>query len=619
MSERGRIDPIIAEIIRHQLLSIPEQIDVNITRTAYSPLVYEYKDYAVGITDPEGRLVAQSDGGIPIFFANALGVAVRDGLAVHGPDGIAEGDVLFSNHAATLGQHLNNVVMYTPLFVDGTLVAFMCVLVHWIDVGGIVVGSCISHATTEIFQEGVQFRSVRLWRRGEPVADIYRMIEINTRFPRQLLGDIAAQLAGCLRGRDLLAGLYARHGAATMRAAIEALWDRSEQATRRAISRIPDGSYEAESFLDNDGVDLATRVPIRVVVRIAGETMEVDFSGIADQLRGPLNSGRQGGAETAARIALKYLAAPHEPANDGSFRPLTVTIPEGKFLNARPGAPMGCYSMPLPTVIDTILKAMVPAAPEHLAGGHYATFGGHTFYGRQPAREDDQAGELWQLLGATAGGWGASAGHDGPGPYKTMSHGDTQDVPAEVQESLYPLRVEHARLRPDSGGAGQWRGGLGLERLYTVLAPTTARTSIDRNSCPPWGILGGGDGAPNRTSIEPHDAAPRELLKGFSELRPGDQARVQTGGGGGYGDPFARDPALVVEDVAEGLVSIDQARDLYGVAFAPDRDTIEHDATERDGSGLHLAGGNAITVIKKTAVDHAATRRLRAAAMGRSA
>ena len=442
------IDPISAEIIRHQLLSIPEQIDVNITRTAYSPLVYEYKDYAVGIVDAEGRLVAQSDGGIPIFFANALGIAVQDGLAVHGRDGIHEGDVLFSNHAATLGQHLNNVAMYTPLFVDGTLVAFMCVLVHWIDVGGIVVGSCIAHNTTEIFQEGIQFRSVRLWRRGQPVADMLRMIECNTRFPRQLMGDIQAQLAGVLRGRDLLAALYARHGAATMRAAIEALWDRSERAARRAISRIPDGTYAAESHLDNDGVRLDQRVPIRAVVRVTGDEIEVDLSGVADQLSGPMNSGRAGGAETAARIALKYLASPDEPANDGTFRPLRVTIPEGKFLAARPGAPMGCYSMPLPSVIDTILRAVVPAMPHHLAGGHYGTFGGHTIFGRHP-----RTGELFQHLGATAGGWGASEGHDGPGPYKTMSHGDTLDVPAEVMETLYPVRVEKVALRIDSGGA----------------------------------------------------------------------------------------------------------------------------------------------------------------------
>jgi N-methylhydantoinase B len=576
------IDPITAEIIRHQLISIPEQIDVNITRTAYSPLVYEYKDYAVGIVDAQGRLIAQSDGGIPIFFANALGIAVQDGLAVHGPDGIEDGDVIFSNHAATLGQHLNNVVMYTPIFVAAELVAFMAVLVHWIDIGGIVLGSCIAHNTTEIFQEGMQFRSVRLWRRGEAQADILRIIQSNTRFPRQLLGDINAQLAGVLRGKELLAALYARHGTHTMRAAIDSLWNRSERTSRLAIAAIPDGTYEAESFLDNDGVKLDQRVRIRAIVRVTGDEIEVDLSGVADQLAGPMNSGRAGGAETAARIALKYLASPDEPANDGTFRPLRVTIPDGKFLSALPGAPMGCYSMPLPSVIDTILKALVPAMPRHLAGGHFSTFGGHTFFGRHP-----RSGELFQHLGATAGGWGASEGHDGPGPYKTMSHGDTLDVPAEALEALYPFRVERVALRTDSGGAGTWRGGLGLERLFTVLAPCTARTSIDRNGCPAWGILGGEDGAPNRTTIELHDAPPQELLKGFTEMRPGDRARTLTGGGGGYGSPLARDPALVAQDLRERAISRDAARTLYGVVL--DEAGQVDEAATRHLRGLRLA------------------------------
>ena len=444
------LNPITAEIIRHQLLSIPKQIDVNITRTAYSPLVYEYKDYAVGMVDPEGRLIAQSDGGIPLFFANALGVAVRDGLAVHGVNGIEDGDILFSNHAATLGEHLNNVVMYTPVFVAGELVAFMAVLVHWIDIGGIVVGSCISHSTTEIYQEGVQFRSVRLYRRGELVTDMLRTIEVNTRFPHMLLGDINSQIAGCVRGKAMIKELFERHGTATMRAAIAAIWDRSEHAARAAIRRIADGVYEASSFLDDDGITRGEPIPIGVRVTVAKDEIEVDFSGVADQLKGPFNSGREGGAETAARIAFKYLVAPKEPANDGTFRPLRVTIQEGKFLNAKPGAPLGCYSFPLPTVIDTIVKAFGDAAPGLVAAGHYGTFGGHTIYGRHP-----KTGELYQNLGAIAGGWGAMAGRDGGGPFKTMAHGDTLDVPAEVLEALYPFRVDMVQLRQDLRRTGR--------------------------------------------------------------------------------------------------------------------------------------------------------------------
>ncbi len=566
------INPITAEIIRHQLLSIPKQIDVNITRTAYSPLVYEYKDYAVGMVDPQGRLIAQSDGGIPLFFANALGVAVRDGIAVHGIDGIEEGDILFSNHAATLGQHLNNVVMYTPVFVAGELVAFMAILVHWIDIGGIVVGSCISHSTTEIFQEGIQFRSVRLYRRGELVTDLWRTIEINTRFPHMLLGDINSQIAGCLRGKALIKELFERHGVATTRAAIAALWDRSELAARAAIRNIADGVYEASSFLDDDGITAGKPVPIGIKVTVAGDEIEVDFAGVADQLKGPFNSGREGGAETAARIAFKYLVAPNEPANEGTFRPLRVTIPEGKFLNAKPGAPLGCYSFPLPTVIDTIVKAFVDAAPGLVAAGHYGTFGGHTIYGRHP-----RTGELYQNLGAIAGGWGAMAGRDGGGPFKTMAHGDTLDVPAEVLEALYPFRVDAVQLREDSGGPGEFRGGLGVEKIYAMLATGTARASMDRTRCAPWGIRGGKDGSPSSTEIQRQGEAPKVILKGVSELHAGDKARTLTGGGGGYGEPFARDPRRVVDDVREGYVSRERARSDYGVALDDQGNLLEEE------------------------------------------
>ena len=338
----GAVNPITAEIIRHALLSIPNQIDVNITRTAYSPLVYEYKDYAVGIVDPEGRLISQSSGGIPLFVANALGTAVNDGVLIHGRDGIEPGDVIFSNHAGTLGQHLNNVVMYTPVFIGAELVAFMCVLVHWIDVGGMVVGSCAPVGPTEIFQEGIQYRSVKLWSRGKPMKDVYRIIENNTRFPRMLLGDIESQLAGCLMGRDLIAGVVEKYGLATTRGAVEIMWKRSEAAARAAIRKIPDGVYRASSFLDNDGVELEKKMVLDVVVRVEGDEMTVDFSGICDQVKGPINSGREGGAVTAARIAFKYIAAPDEPGNDGSFRPLHVVIPDGKFLSASGTAPWAC-------------------------------------------------------------------------------------------------------------------------------------------------------------------------------------------------------------------------------------------------------------------------------------
>jgi N-methylhydantoinase B len=568
----GAVNPITAEIIRHALLSIPNQIDVNITRTAYSPLVYEYKDYAVGIVDPDGRLISQSSGGIPLFVANALGTAVNDGIAVHSRDGIEPGDVIFSNHAGTLGQHLNNVVMYTPVFAGAELVAFMCVLVHWIDVGGMVVGSCAPVGPTEIYQEGIQYRSVKLWSRDKPCRDIYRIIENNTRFPRMLLGDIESQLAGCLLGRDLIAKQIEKYGLASLRAAIELMWQRSEAAARAAIRKIPDGVYRASSFLDNDGVDLDKKMILDIVVSIAGDEMTVDFSGVADQVKGPINSGREGGAITAARIAFKYLAAPDEPANDGSFRPLHVVIPDGKFLSAAADAPMGLYSAPLPTVIDTVVKALVDATPEHVAAGHHGNFCIHSLAGRDP-----RTGEPFYNLSAADGGWGASLSHDGPAHYKTMSHGDTLDIPIEVQEAIYPLRIERLEIRPDSAGAGEWRGGIGLEKVIAPLAPCRVHVLNERIGCPPWGVRGGADGAPPCITIERPGIAPEEARKANLAIAPGDHVRVLTSGGGGYGDPLKRDPAKVAADVRCGYVSRDAAARIYGVVLAAHGTVLERE------------------------------------------
>ena len=562
---RRKVDPITTEIIRHLLQSIPDEVEVDLTRTAFSPLIYEYKDYAVGIVDSEGRLICQCQGGIPIFLANVLGLAVRDGIAVYGRAGIKPGDVIISNHAGTFGQHLNNVIMYTPIPDPegrGRIVAFMAILAHWTDIGGRYVGSSASNDTTEIFQEGVQFRSVKLRSRGKPVDEIYRMIEYNTRLPELVLGDVDAQLGGCIKGARVFGEILQKYGTRTVLDAIHAIWDQSERAARESVRRIPDGTYRAGSFLDNDGVDLDRRIPIDVAVRIDDDRFIVDFSGIGDQVRGPFNSGRQGGGITAARIAFKYLTTPAELTNEGSFRPLEVILPDGKFLSASETAALARYSTPLPTVIDTIIRALADAAPDRVAAGHHASMGSHRFQGIHP-----QTGRLFSHLDTAHGGWGGSVGRDGAGPFKTLAHGDTLDVPLEVQEALYPLFVEKMGFRTDSGGAGQFRGGLGLDKSYTVQHAVKLTLTFERHGCPPWGLRGGRDGEPGYVEIQRKDESePRKYLKATDiPLGPGDRVFIHTGGGGGFGNPSDREQDAVLRDVRQGFVSKEQARTAYGV------------------------------------------------------
>lgn len=563
--ETPHFDPFTLELIRYALQAIPEQIELDITRTAYSPLIYEYKDFAVGLVDADGRMICQGKGGLPIFLANVLGLAVRDARAIYGRDGIEPGDVVISNHAGTLGQHLNNVVMCTPIFAAGRAepVAFMAVLVHWIDVGGRYVGSSASNDTTDIFQEGIQFRSVKLRRRGEKVPEIYRIIEANTRFPGALSGDIGAQLSGCLMGARLFRDCIERYGLDTVDAAIAALWRHSEAAARAAVQAIPDGVYRASSFLDNDGVDLGRTIHVEVAVTVAGDRMTIDLSNCSDQLRGPFNSGAYGGGYTAARTAFKYLTTPDEPTNEGSFVPLEVVLPPGKFLSAGPNAALARYSSPLPTVMDTVIRALAPAMPDRAAAGHHSNMGSHRFQGVHPRR-----GHPFSHLDTAHGGWGASQGRDGAGPFKTLAHGDTLDVPIEAQEALYPLLVEEYALRSDSGGPGEFRGGLGIEKRYTALAACRMTSTFERSQCPPWGLFGGKEGATAYIEVErPNQGRTRCLKASDLEIAVGDRIHIHSGGGGGFGPPWRRPPERVAADVRQRYVTRDAARREYGVVL----------------------------------------------------
>ena len=555
---RTHVDAITLEVIRHGVVSITDQIDANITRTAFSPYIYEYKDFAVGLVGPDGELIAQCRGGMPVFVADSVGMAVRDGIATYGKARLHQGDVLVCNHAAVQGQHLNNTVMYTPIFASGILIGFFAINVHWIDIGGSVPKS------SDIFMEGLQLRSVKLWSKGEPIEEVYRIIENNTREPVELMGDIEAQLAGCLLGRDLTAALAAKYGVETYLSALATILDQSEAEAREWISALPDGTYTAKAFLDNDG-EGDTPIPIIVSVIVAGDEMTVDYSAIADQVPGCINSGYFGGGRTTARVAFKYLLGNGEPANEGTFRPLKLILPPGKILSADPTAPMGNYSQPFPTAIDAIIRALESAIPERVTGGHYGTFSGFRFMGKTAT------GAPFDCHVCGYGGWGASQGRDGSGPFRTMAHGDTRLIPMELQESLYPVRIEALAMRPDSGGPGAFRGGLGTCNTYRMLVPCKLIVKFDRIDCPPWGVAGGKPGVPGFVTVQKVNGK-REVLrktKGYA-LDAGDMIYVEAGGGGGWGDPGKRALADVQLDILRGYITPMAAQRDYGVAITAD-------------------------------------------------
>lgn len=553
-------DPIELEIIRQRLISIPNLIEKNIERTAFSLLVQEYKDYAVGLVDIAGHLVTQSRYSLPAFVGNALGLAVRSGLEVFGSEAMLDGDVFMLNDAAVLGGHLNDIVMFTPIWIDGTPIGFFAVIVHWIDIGGATAGSCLAPTGTELAQEGIQYPVMRLVRQGRRIDDVFRLIAKNTRFPELLMGDVEAQLGGCAMGRDLIRDVVVQHGRAQVLAAIDVIKADASQTMARAIRAVPPGTYRASSFFDDDGVALDEAIRVEVKVIADGETITMDFSGVSDQGPGPFNSGREGGAVAMARMAMKFLFSSSSPVNEGEFEKLRVEIPDGTFLSAGPTAAHGSGPNTQATVVDTILSAFHQAMPEMVPAGHHGIFGSHIITGY-----DARTGERFLCLDAMSGGWGAFADSDGAGPYRSAVHGDVRDVPVEIQEALYPYRIEAKRLRENSGGAGKFRGGLGIEKVYRFLQPLTLMNKIDRTKCPPWGLVGGGSGEPAAGEVIRATGERHQLRKGIMNLAMDDVVVISSAGGGGHGPAIEREVARIVADVEEGYVTFEGAFRDYGL------------------------------------------------------
>ena len=553
------IDPITVEIIRCALKAAANEMSAVLKRTAYNMMIYEVQDYCVGIVDHEGRTMSQNEGALPIFLAD-LGVAVQDGVELYGLEGIYPGDVFLVNHPEVCGQHLNNMVVYTPFFWNGKILCFLAVRAHWIDVGGGSTGFGSSN-TRDVYEEGLQIRSVKIYSEGRPNAEVLRLIEDNIRFPESSLGDLRAQIACCRTGEERLEQICHKYGGKVFREAVETIWDQTDKLVREAVRAIPDGVYEASSFLDDDGRDMTKTIPIKVKVEVDGDELTIDFSEIADQVPGFINCGSSGGM-AAARVAFKALTSPDREVNEGSFRALKVILPPGKLLSARRPAPIGGWSLSLPTVLDTIFRALAPALPERVPAAHKGDMGGYAIFGNNP-----KTGRRYVCQNIIGGGWGGRPFEDGASASVSMCQGDVKNTPIELQELYYPLLYERHAFRTDSGGAGKYRGGVGVEVTVTALENCFLSRNTDRIKCPPWGLLGGAQGAVNETIIQRNGNT--EVLPGkFSHLlvRRGESVTFLTAGGGGYGDPYMRDTASVNRDVELGYVSKQQASESYRMA-----------------------------------------------------
>ena len=568
----GKVDPITSEILRGAFVAITDEMKINLMRTAYNMIIYEALDFTVGLFDAEGNTVSIGLG-LPMFI-RGLSDAIKAKLAHYGRDGIHPGDILLTNDSYIMGSHLNHMIFTQPIFWQGELVAFASSMAHWLDIGGTLSGT-----TTDIYSEGLQLPICKIYTQGKPNEELMAVIRANVRFPDLAMGDFRAQIASIKTGERRMLQLLERYGREAVLGSVQWLMDASERVARESVAAIPDGTYEAEAFMDDDGVRRGVPVPIKVRVRVAGEQMTIDLSEVSPQVQGYYNSGITAG-RSACQVAFKCLTSPLLlPINDGSFRPLEIILPPGRVVSAvKPAAVRWWMTIPM-TVVDTILRAMAPAVPDRAAAGHHADLLAVTKYGTDP-----RTGRFYVGAGSLpGGGWGAKHNEDGMSTTVCINDGDTHNSPAEALENKYPFFVEEYTLRQDSGGAGRWRGGLGAVQAIQVLGEARMNSQIERTQCAPWGLFGGRDGLPNQISVRRADGRiedfPNGKLHSFA-LDPHDTIILRSGGGGGYGDPRQRPPELVREDVLEGYVSLERAREDYGVVLDPNTLAVDWGASE---------------------------------------
>ncbi|TCR67160.1 hydantoinase B/oxoprolinase family protein [Bosea sp. BK604] len=570
MSAR-EIDPITLEVIRNALASTADEMALIVMRSAYSPVVRDIMDYSTALCDAQGRVIAQGLT-LPIqlcSFPRIMGF-VRERFG----GTLRPGDILIANDPyGSGGQHLPDVYILKPIFVDGRLSGFAATVAHHTDLGGIVPGSVAIYAT-EIQQEGLRLPLIKLYEGGEPVEAVFRIIEANTRSPVEVLGDIRAQIAACNVAEEGLRALVRRYGAATLDAYIDALHDHAEAMMRDVIRALPNGVYRAYDYIDGVG-EKPEPLAIVATVTVSDDTIDIDFDGTAGQVAASINCPISL-PESAAFCAIRCLSQQDIPNCEGYLRPITVRAPEGCLVNPRYPAACGARGVVGYRVFDAIMQALAQVVPERAIGGSeggpYLLAAGGTHEGRS-----------FVLNEMVVGTWGARAGKDGiegiSNPAANLSN-----QPIEMIETDMPVEVLRYGLVPDSGGPGEFRGGLAFVREFRFLAPARFVLRGDRRDHPPFGFEGGAVGAPSAHLLMRADGSAVQLptmpMESFT-AGIGDVFRLTGAGGGGYGDAFKREIGRVADDLLEGkITSAGAARD-YGVVLARDGASIDLEETQR--------------------------------------
>ena len=569
-SDNFKTDVVSREIIRGKLLAVADEMGLVLMRSSMSPVIYEVLDFACGFCDPNGDLVSQTNG-ITVFtgtFSTQINV-IKQKFG----DRIRPGDIFMLNNPYEGGTHYNDVGVIKPMFVDGELFAFAISISHWTDIGGKSPGSLPADAT-EIFQEGICFPGIHIYKGGERQDGIFEMIANNVRLPKMALGDLNASLASVRIAEKRCLELCDKYGKLAIKETFRHILESSERVSRAAVTALADGVYHADDWVDGDGIT-DERFPTHVEVRIAGDKITVDYTGSCGQLQGPVNCSRSA-LVSAVKTIFKAIVDPQAPSNDGWFRPLEVVAPDATVFTAIKPAPVGWYYEGTGQASELVWKALAPIVPERVSMGSanslcVTVLGGY----------DRDRGEPWVMIEPSMVGWGATDERDGNCVTSAITNGDTFNYSIELLEAKFPVRVKQYTLNTPGGvGAGLYHGGYGSIREYELLTDDTVLSaSYGRSIEKPWGGDGGQAGSCNYFELEVGNDKRRAARAPTTIMKRGDVIRMVTGGGGGYGDPFKRPIEKVFDEIRAEYITAEQARQDYGVVIAADGTSVDEAGT----------------------------------------
>lgn len=563
-------DTITVEVIRHGLIASADEMARNLCRTAYNTIVYEIHDYGVGIHDADGNVVADAPGVASFTGANDFGI--KRAVEFLGQDSLREGDMVLLNYPYWSCAHTLDALVFAPICFEDELISFASCRVHLLDLNQKNPGYVLD--STDMSEEGIVFPAVKIYSGGQPNQDIFNMIRFNSRMPERTIGDVQAQISACQTGVRRVKEFARRYGPVRLKEAMKEINDHGERLALAALAKLPKGTWSAVDYVDSDGIDIDRMIPLKVTVTVTEEKMIVDWTDTREPAVGPVNVPR-GLTVADTMLAFKALTTPDSPVTAGNFRPLEVLTTPASLMEAMP--PMPTFTLWTGLLVpEVITKALAQGMPDLVP----ACSGGDVCDIMTLGVEPD-SGLRWLEAINDAVGFGAHCGGDGEDGIMHVTEPGCRNSPIEVLETKAPILIDDYGYRPDSGGPGTFRGGVGVVRTYQFLAQSAAIVINYKTKTRPWAIGGGLPGESNTVVLHPGTDHEEHVGASYSHFLAGERIRNLTGGGGGWGDPLQRDPKLVIADVSAGLVSAQRAEADYGVVVDPDTLAMDEEATRR--------------------------------------